>query len=152
MEIGNSSLPVAGVGSRSPRLPYAEGPGWMEDHVSFFRYMFDSDLVQRHDIERLKSSKHATEKRNRRRMKEADSRIEYLEDEVEELDLLTSALMQILMDKHGLTPEELTLAIGKVRQQEADAARKQQKADEAREAADKRDRPKAPTPTKRRRS
>jgi len=75
--------------------------------MSFFKYMFDNELLQRSDIE-------------------------YLENEVEELDLPTSALMQILMDKHGPTPEELSLAIVEVRQQEADAERKQQTAEEAR--------------------
>ena len=120
--------------------------------MSFLKYMFDNDLMQRDDIERLKAGKHASEQRNKRRLKEADSRIGYLEDEVEELDLITSALTQILMDKHGLTAEELSLAIGKVRQQEAEAARRQQKVEQAREAADQQDRPKAPTPTKRRRS
>lgn len=72
--------------------------------MSFFKYMFDNELLQRSD----------------------------LENEVEELDLPTSALMQILMDKHGPTPEELSLAIVEVRQQEADAERKQQTAEEAR--------------------
>ena len=120
--------------------------------MGIFEHFFDSDYLQRSDIERLKSQRKLSDRHRRRRQKETESRLESLEDEVEELDLITSALMQILMEKNGVTPDELSLAIGKVRQQQAEAARRQQKSGRAREEAEEGDRPQAPIPTKRRRS
>jgi len=78
--------------------------------MSVFKYIFDSDWSQRSDIETLKeqNAKLADRLRSKRsRESEHDARIEDLEQEVGELALVCKTLMQVLLENHVCTGQDI---------------------------------------------
>lgn len=112
--------------------------------MSLFKYMFDNEWLQRQDIEDLKLRSRAEARRNRRARNTADRRLEELEDEVDQLEVIVEALLELLTEHHGLDAERLQAAIARAQsRQRADAAE-----EEAAERAEQRS--KAPRRTRRR--
>ncbi len=105
--------------------------------MSLLRYMFDNEFVQRADIERLKGDQRLDRRRERRGRHDQRRRMEALEDEVEELEIVTKALVQILLDQgtiEGAQVRERMAAVGEQLEAEERAeaeAEKQAQRDQA---------------------
>lgn len=72
--------------------------------MSIWRYVFDNEIWQRMDIERLREGERTRARSQRRRQTETKQRIGELEDEVEELALLCRSLLTALHESGHLDP------------------------------------------------
>ena len=82
--------------------------------MSLFKYMFDHDLLQRADIEALRSKSRRDQRSDRRKHRDARHRMEALEDEVAELNLLCRALLGTLQEAGQLDPAALQAAMERI--------------------------------------
>ena len=113
--------------------------------MSLFRYMFDNDFIQRADIERLGRQQRGERSRRRRTDADQDRQIAQLEEEVDELQLLVSALVQILSEDGVLDGERLRAAMVEIGERREAEVRARE------EAEAKALRAKAPTRSRRKR-
>jgi hypothetical protein len=82
--------------------------------VSIWRYVFDSELRQREDIEQLRRRAEITRRHARIRSADVKERLDALEDEVGELGLLVRALIETLRAGGAVDAEALAAAMHRI--------------------------------------
>ena len=66
---------------------------------SFWKYFIDNEFMQRHDIEEMRQGMRARMRRESRRRRQIDERLEDLEVEVGEMRLFTRAVLALLQEE-----------------------------------------------------
>ncbi len=82
--------------------------GWLD-------YMFDSELRQRGDIERLEYERRRAARAQRRARRGTRKQIETLEGEVEELELVLEAVVKLMIENGNFDSERLRQVMDEVR-------------------------------------
>ena len=82
--------------------------------MSAWNYMFDNNVLQRMDLERLRSRAADAERQMRSARKAQGDRIEELEHDVGELALLCRALIGMLKEKGDYDPASFSAALDKI--------------------------------------
>ncbi len=74
---------------------------------AFWKYLVDNEVMQRADIEGLRSSVRVSSRHARRRSAELRDRVEELETELGEIRLFSRALLSLLQETGALDPTRL---------------------------------------------
>jgi hypothetical protein len=82
--------------------------------MSTWNYMFDNDMLQRMDLERLRMRAESASRQMRITRRAHDERIEALESEVGELALLCRALMGMLKEQGHFDAAAFNAALDKI--------------------------------------
>lgn len=82
--------------------------GWLD-------YMFDNELRQRADIERLEYERRRATRAQRRARSGSRKQIEALEGEVEELELVLEAVVKLMIENGNFDGERLRQVMDEVR-------------------------------------
>ena len=74
---------------------------------SFWKFVFDNEVMQRADIEEVRSRARRNARRAAMRASDLEERLEQVESELGEMRLFTRALLSLLQENDTLDPERI---------------------------------------------